>query len=100
MFNPDVTFTPDIPEDWWKEAGMEDFVRATRAYSSCSQHVVPISEIEPPRRTEGTKCFERARMIALLREIAGGTIIFPIEVDEYENPHPTVERFSRPLCES
>lgn len=78
----EVTYTPEIPDDWWKEAGMDKFVRASKAYPSSSSRLVLISEIEPPRRAEGKRCFERDRIVSLLKGFIDGAAIDPIEVGE------------------
>jgi hypothetical protein len=44
-----------IPDDWWVEAGMAEFVRHTQAYRSTTADLVALDDIEPPFIRQGDK---------------------------------------------
>jgi hypothetical protein len=71
----------ELPDDWWREAGMVGFDPAGRpAYRSTDGgELVPLREIEPPYRKVTSPqhwCgFSRVRMVKILQGIASGTEI-------------------------
>lgn len=75
----------EIPDDWWVEAGMLEFVLAGAAYCSTIEAVlVPLREIEPPVRSRETSLdwhgFSRKRLVSVLSGIATGAKIAPVRL--------------------
>ncbi|MGB5084273.1 MAG: hypothetical protein WBO09_06615 [Methylocystis silviterrae] len=75
----------EIPDEWWTEAGMTAFMFAGAAYrSSGGAQPIALREIEPPFRSVGCPKdfggFERERLVAVLRGIAGGDEIPPVQL--------------------
>jgi hypothetical protein len=76
----------DIPDNWWDEAGMWNFVPSAPTFScdlSCSSSpiaTIRISAIAVPRRNPGVAQFEHDRMINILSGIRGGAVLPPVEV--------------------
>lgn len=75
----------DIPDEWWREAGMFGFRPSSSAYRSApGVRTVPLREIEPPFRyaehpLDG-KGFGREAMVSVLRSIAANEEIKPVPV--------------------
>ncbi len=75
----------EIPDDWWTEAGMTAFTLAEDTYrSSGGAQPIALREIEPPFRSGGCPKdfggFDRKRLVAVLRGIAGGDEIPPVQL--------------------
>jgi hypothetical protein len=73
----------EVPDEWWRSAGMEGFVASAEHYdtdlSTCSE-VVAFEEVEPPLRDD---CFwfrNRDSVIDVLRKISSGQKLEPVEV--------------------
>jgi len=93
----------ELPNDWWDEAGMGDFVRNSNAYrvreSNTEQWIfeVCIGDVGPVRRVPGVGIFNdsieegpaRTRVVRILRGFRVGDAIPPVEVVEgkHEDPH-------------
>jgi hypothetical protein len=73
----------EIPDEWWKSAGMSDFSPKGDHYtlsSSAIFEVVSVEEIEPPTRN-GDFWFRNAEsVIEVLRKIRTGEELDPLEV--------------------
>jgi hypothetical protein len=71
----------ELPDEWWREAGMVGFDPAGRpAYRSIdSGELVPLREIEPPYRKvtslQDWYGFSMERMVKILQGIASGAVI-------------------------
>jgi ParB-like chromosome segregation protein Spo0J len=74
-----------VPINLITEAGLDDFKKYSKAYTSTSDKNVLISEVEPPKRNEGVNHFEEERMLSILRGIKARDHIPPIEINELEN---------------
>ena len=77
----------EIPDDWLAEAGMDGFIRKRSAYQSLAgARLVPLVEIEPPKRNPAVvkdwRGFDRARMVSVLKGIAIGAEIPPVPLLE------------------
>ncbi|PWB90811.1 hypothetical protein C5688_08040 [Methylocystis sp. MitZ-2018] len=75
----------EIPDEWWTEAGMTAFTLAGVTYrSSGGAQPIALREIEPPFRSVGCPKdfggFDRERLVAVLRGIAGGDEIPPVQL--------------------
>ena len=74
----------EIPDDWWAEAGMPEFVRRTSAYRSTTDNWVALDEIEPPFRFPSKpldwRGFDRTRMVSILQGFVAGEAIPPIDL--------------------
>ena len=74
----------EIPDDWWVEAGMAEFVRRTPAYRSTTANLVALDDIEPPFRLPSTpldwRGFDRTRMVSILQGFVAGEAIPPIDL--------------------
>lgn len=55
----EIVFTPEIPNEWWQEAGMDHFKPQAKSYTSDSTHLVLMSEIQPLQRNAGVRYFEK-----------------------------------------
>ena len=74
----------EIPDEWWRSAGMEDFVPRTAYYntdlSACSE-ILLVEEVEPPLREKCEFWFRnRETVIEVLEKIRSGEKLDPIEV--------------------
>ena len=72
----------EIPDPWWRAAG---FSAHTPAYasSSCTQWpttIVPVSDVEAPRRDLGVVGLHEDRTLSLLQAFRSGVSIPPLEV--------------------
>jgi hypothetical protein len=78
----------EIPDAWLADAGVDAFPSAsTPAYHSTAGAVlVSLDEIEPPRRVKTSQIhwrgLDRTRMVHLMKEIAEGIEIKPVELVE------------------
>lgn len=77
----------EIPDEWLAEAGMIDFTPKATAYRSLAgARLVPLVQIEPPKRNPAVvkdwRGFDRARMISVLRGIVTGAEIEPVSLRE------------------
>jgi hypothetical protein len=88
----------EIPDAWWREAGMEGFVAASEHYAvkstvhaGWSPTVVAVSHIEPIARDGKQFDFfgmDRARMVEILRGIASGVPIPAIYLKRATGVYP------------
>jgi hypothetical protein len=80
---PNFPCSFDIPDEWWAEAGMENFTPPGRSYRTTGNaQLVPLDEIEP-LYCKHMKCrdwcgFDRERMIRVLKSIAAGEELKPV----------------------
>jgi hypothetical protein len=70
----------EIPNEWWEEAGMRNFLRKGPTFlSSANAVAIPLTEIEPPMRLPGYakdwQGFDRVRLVRLLRGFTEGAVI-------------------------
>ena len=70
----------EIPDDWWREAGMDGFVPASPMFHSTPDvEGVLLREIEPPVRypqcPKDFHGFDRSRFVSILRGIVSGAEI-------------------------
>jgi hypothetical protein len=74
----------EIPDDWWIEAGMPEFVRQSSAYRSTTIDLVALDDIEPPFRLPNKpldwRGFDHARMVSILKGFVAGEAIPPIDL--------------------
>ena len=74
----------EIPDDWWVEAGMAEFVRHTQAYRSTTADLVALDDIEPPFRLPSKpldwRGFDRTRMVSILQGFVADEAIPPIDL--------------------
>jgi hypothetical protein len=74
----------EIPDDWWVEAGMLEFVRRTSAYRSLMADLVALDDIEPPFRLLSKpldwRGFDHVRMVSILKAFVTGATIPPIDL--------------------
>lgn len=77
----------EIPDDWWQEANMSEFIRASSSYSYESKPDVQnilLENIAPLSRAPGSNLdyggFDRQRMIKILEGFVQGNVMLPIEV--------------------
>ena len=74
----------EIPEDWWVEAGMAEFVRHAPAFRSTTADLVALDDIEPPFRLPSKpidwRGFDRTRMVSILQGFVAGEAIPPIDL--------------------
>jgi hypothetical protein len=75
----------DIPDDWWLEAGMLGFDPLDSTYKTAAASTqVSLDEIIPPGRSLSSSLdhrgFDRLRLIAVLKGIASGEAIPPVEL--------------------
>jgi hypothetical protein len=70
----------EIPDDWWIEAGMSQFVPQQRQAYRSPTETVALDEIEPPFRTAPLDCngFVRSRIMAILRGFVDDSELAPI----------------------
>ena len=80
---PGTTREFEVPDEWWRSAGMEHFVATAEHYdtdlSTCSE-VVAFEEVEPPLRYDGFWFRNRDSVIDVLRKIGSGQKLEPVEV--------------------
>lgn len=81
---PNSIHALELPDEWLRDSAMSSFVPNSRYYavnlSACTR-VVPIGQIEPPKRDNGKLWFRnRDSVIALLTRMRDGNEIDPIEV--------------------
>jgi hypothetical protein len=80
---PQSKRTFEIPDEWWKDAGIEGYIPRSLHYHSdptCSMFV-PFNEIAPPLRDGDTIWFrDRQTVIQLLSMMRDGVELPPIEV--------------------
>jgi hypothetical protein len=76
----------EIPDEWWHEAGMADFVSRTASYRPAATSrpliMAPLPSIEVPRRTPGLLGLDRGRTVRALRCIAQGQALPPVPAEE------------------
>jgi hypothetical protein len=77
----------EIPDEWWFEAGMADFVPLGPAYRSiAAATLIPLRAIEPPFRFPESPLdwhgFDRVRLICILSGFVKGDEIKPVPVVE------------------
>jgi hypothetical protein len=76
----------EIPDEWWHEAGMADFVSRSASYrpAETTRPVImaPLPSIEVPRRTPGLLGLDRGRTVRALRCIAEGHALPPVPAEE------------------
>jgi hypothetical protein len=76
----------EIPDEWWHEAGMADFVSRTASYHPAVTTkpiiMAPLPSIEVPRRTPGLLGLDRGRTVRALRCIAEGHALPPVPAEE------------------
>jgi hypothetical protein len=103
----DETF--EIPDAWWDESGMSEFVRSSRAYAAKSDpdHLavpwrpVPLGQIERPRRDVGCEFdfggFKKHKLVCFLRGIAEHAVLpaVPIKPAKGELPYQVYNGFHR-----
>lgn len=82
----------EIPLGWWLKSGISGFRPNSNAYASTDNSewptaIIRISEIVPPRRADGVRWFDQNRMTAILKCLAKGVPIPPIEVHELPAPN-------------
>jgi hypothetical protein len=70
----------EIPDDWWIEAGMSQFVPQQRQAYRSRAETFALDEIEPAFRTDPLDCngFVRSRMVAILRGFVDDSELPPI----------------------
>ena len=87
----------EIPDEWWAEAGMQDFkVSGPAFHSTAGTEMVPLRQVEPPFRfseyPKDWRGFERGRLISIFQGIAAGADMPPVPVVELPpsdiSPHP------------
>lgn len=74
--------------EWLEATGLADFAPITLSYrpgenerSGLPQYsTVPISAIRPPKRAPGVPGLQKCRAISIMRAIANGTALPPIEI--------------------
>jgi hypothetical protein len=79
----------ELPDEWWAEAGMAEWVRSGSAYcSSTAIRFVPLNKIQPPFRLRSVpkdwRGFDRRRLIKILAGFKAENDIEPVPL--YENP--------------
>ncbi len=85
----DIEF--EIPDSWWASADAEDFSPHGRAFVASSSAewpttLVPVTDVEPPRRTPGVIGLTEDRTVSVLKAFRSGVPLPPLEV--YEPPDP------------
>lgn len=72
----------EIPDEWWEASDMEGYIPKSAHYRTdqTSSMIVPIAEIEPPRRANGLWFRNRDTVVDLLQGIRYGVALPPIEV--------------------
>lgn len=71
----------EIPDEWWLEAGMQQFVRRSKAYRSRANESVAPDEVEPSFRNRSRPLdwnrFDRIRMVSVLKRaiITGASLV-------------------------
>ena len=92
-----------LPDEWWDEAGMADFVRRTSAYLADRSEYpdvceVAIEDIGPVRRALGVGVFNdgeegsaRERVVSILCGFRLGSFIPPVQI--VENPTDAPYRY-------
>ena len=83
----------EIPDDWVRDASIDNFAPSARAYCSTPEALlVPLSEVIPPVRkltfAKDWRGFERARLLSLLRGIVAGQQIEPVPLIQLPDPNP------------
>ena len=79
----DIEF--EIPDAWWIAAGAHTFVPSTSAFAATSDPdwptvLVPMSEVQAPKRDSGVVGLYEERTISLLRAFVKGQAVPPVEV--------------------
>ena len=79
-------FRFEIPDEWWREAGMPNYVSRSVSYrpGTTARRVVmaPLPSIEVPRRTPGLLGLDRGRTVRALRCIAEDAPLPPVPAEE------------------
>ncbi len=88
----EVTF--EIPDEWWNFAEMQTFSSHKRGsyypYSTTCKvediEVVPISDVEPPRRSAGIPLFKKYKLVPILFALSSPECALPpVEVVKFES---------------
>lgn len=95
--------TEDLPDEWWAEAGMVDFVPHSRAYRTDQRAFgdqqileVRIDDVGPVCRDIGVSVFNdssegipaRERVLSILRGFRLAETLPPVEIIEDQKGHP------------
>lgn len=82
----------EIPDDWWRFAEMERFTPSPGGYypyALCPDEevlIVPIEEVEPPRRNEGVGLLKKYKLVPVLFAFNSPECALPpIEVHKIAN---------------
>ena len=81
---PGTEFEFEIPDEWWIDAGMKDYVPCTEHYhtnlSVCTA-IVLLKEVEPPQRDNGFWFRNKESVLEVLRKMRDeDEVLEPIEV--------------------
>jgi hypothetical protein len=79
----------ELPDEWWSEAGMQDWVPPGIAYkSTAAVSFVPLGHVQPPFRMHSVpkdwRGFDRLRLLKIFEGFKTGDDIEPVPL--YENP--------------
>ena len=81
----------ELPDEWWIEAGMHNFVRTTPCFTSKDAEAsVLLTKIEPPFRhptvTKDWNGFDRDRLVRVLSGISNSVDMPPVNVASRTDP--------------
>jgi hypothetical protein len=80
----------DIPEEWWRFAGMDAFaLNGARCFPVDAARVddlVAIADIEPPQRDPGIAAFKKAKMVPILMALVAGNELPPVKACRFGSP--------------
>jgi hypothetical protein len=82
----------EIPDDWWREAGMEGFQPTGACYAHAGiVATVSLLQVEPPTRNPDVRPewrgFDRPRLISVLQGVVAGAELPPIPLEVIANGH-------------
>jgi hypothetical protein len=72
----------EIPDEWWGASSMEGYIPDSTHYriAQTGSIIVPITEVEPPRRIDGRWFRDRHTVVKLLQGMRNGVALPPIKV--------------------
>jgi hypothetical protein len=79
----------ELPDEWWSEAGMQNWAPPGVAYNSTAAvRFVPLDQVQPPFRWHSVpkdwRGFDRFRLLKIFEGFKNGADIEPVPL--YENP--------------
>ncbi len=85
----DIAF--EIPDSWWVSAGAQGFVPQGPAFAASSSPewpttLVPLVDVEAPRRTPGVIGLDEDRTVSVLRAFRSAAPLPPLEVHQPPEP--------------